>query len=168
MIKLLVDSPGLRIYHGKAEEWAGQEPIDFVFTNPYGPMPRCLRRTPMIIHQWVKNKVAAETWCGNELPFLVSLWNKDQEAFWGANLPFRYPLDLRTYTPVSPGWYPEGLVQDIFEAYLRPGMTVWDGFMGRGTIAKIAQEQSVNYVGVEELSKHIAIAARYLDLEVDV
>jgi hypothetical protein len=165
MNRLVVQTTSLRIYEGTAEDWNGDEQIDFVFTNPYGYLPKSLWKHPMIIHQWVHRQAEAECWCGNRLENLVSLWNRDQEAFWCANIDDVFPLNLREYAPVSPGWYPEPLVRQVFDAYLHPGMTVWDGFMGRGTIAKIAREYGVSYVGVEMLPQHIAIASAYLNLD---
>jgi hypothetical protein len=162
--RLVINTPDFRIYQGTAEHWHGDESVDFVFTNPYGPLPESLHRHPMIIHQWLHRKAEAEQWCGNSLNTLVSLWNHDKEAFWSANVPKEIPLNLSDYVPVSPGWYPEDLVRQVFDAYIVPGSTVWDGFMGRGTIAKIAREFGVRYIGVEMLPQHIAIACRYLNL----
>lgn len=161
-MKLVYDTPDCRIYEGLAEDWHGDEQIDVVFTNPYGALPRSLHRHPMIIHQWLHRKAQAEAWCGNALPFLVSVWNRGQEAFWTANTKHPMTVDLEEFVPVSPGWYPEELVRRIFDAYIVPGTTVWDGFMGRGTIAKVAHENGVRYIGVEQLPNHIELALRYL------
>ena len=162
--KLVLDTPDIRIYHGLAEDWRGPEQIDFVFTNPYGPLPVSLFRKPMIIHQWVHRKNEAEHWCGNRLDTLIGLWNDGREAFWAANLPDAHPLALAKFKPEPGGWYPEELVWRIFDAHIERGQTVWDGFMGRGTIAKIARYLKSPYVGVEQLAKHIDIAKDYLGL----
>lgn len=165
-MKLVVDTRDIQIYEGLAEQWRGDVGmVDFVFTNPYGYMPTTLRDHPMIIHQWIHRKGEAEKWCGNRLEFMVSSWNDDREAFWSANIKQPFSINLRAYRPEPGGWYPEGLVQSILEQYVRPGETVWDGFMGRGTIAKICRTLGVNYIGVEELPAHIAHAKAYLELD---
>lgn len=164
-MKLVSDTLDCRIYHGLAEQWRGPEQIDFVFTNPYGYIPISLIRTPMIIHQWIHRKGEAEKWCGNKLDFMVSSWNDDREAFWSANVLNPSKLNLRNYRPEPGGWYPEDLARAVLKWYVRPGQTVWDGFMGRGTIAKICRELGIKYVGVEELAAHIEIAKTYLGID---
>ncbi len=162
--RLVVDMPGCKIYHGLAEDWPGAEPVDLVFTNPYGPLPTSLWHHPMIIHQWRHRKQEAEAWCGNVLDDVIGQWNKGREVFWCANIAVPVRLDLSAFVPEKAGWYPEDLVRKIFDAYILPGQTVWDGFCGRGTIARVASEHGVNFVGVEQLSEHIAIARTYLEL----
>ncbi len=56
------------------------------------------------------------------------------------------------------------MADKIVAQYVQPGQTVWDGFMGRGTIAKICRERGIKYVGIEQLPKHIEIAKHYLGL----
>ena len=52
----------------------------------------------------------------------------------------------------------------LIEMYTSPGQTVWDGFMGRGTIGKMCIETGRKYVGVEELPQHVGLALDYLEL----
>lgn len=163
-MKLVVDTLDLRVYEGNAEDWAMAEHIDLVFTNPYGYLPKALWRHPMIIHQWRHRRDQAEEWCGNVLDFQVSAWNNDREVFWAANIEMPTTLELRNYHPEPGGWYPEELVRDVLGRYASRGQTIWDGFMGRGTIAKICREQGLYYVGVEQLPAHIALAKTYLGL----
>lgn len=163
-IRRVYDAAGIRIYEGAAADWPGEEKIDYVFTNPYGPLPKSLRKHPMIIHQWAYRQDDAERWCGNAFEMTVSPWNRDREYFWAANWPGIFPLNLRRYHPEPGGWYPESLVREIFDAFIPRGATVWDGFMGRGTIAKIARESGVTYVGCEILPEHVQLAYTYLEL----
>lgn len=163
-MKLVVDNPDLRIYEGNAEDWPNNEPIDLVFTNPYGYLPASLQEHPMVIHQWFHRKHEAEEWCGNILEYEISRWNSDREVFWAANIRQTVPINLSRYKPEPGGWYPEELVESILEWYASPGQTVWDGFMGRGTIAKVCRAMNIRYVGVEQLPQHIALAKSYLDL----
>jgi hypothetical protein len=145
---------------GKAEEWRGHECVDLVLTNPYGALPTSLRSTPMLIHQWVHRKSEAEAWCGNKLT-LVGAWNDEREAFWCANMP-AIPVDLSDLRPEPGGWYPPDLVRRLLAVYGQPGMTVWDGFMGRGTVGRVAREMGMAYIGVEELPEHMRLAVEYL------
>jgi DNA methylase len=164
MIKRIVRTDQLTIYHGLAKDWEGEEPIDLVFTNPYGKLPPSLHQHPMIIHQWIHRRHQAEEWCGNKLTHCIGAWNKNKEAFWSANMDQTIFVNIREFVPETPGWYPEAMVRRLLRTFGRPGQTVWDGFMGRGTVGKIALELDMKYVGVEELSAHILIAREYLNV----
>lgn len=173
----------IRIYHGRAEHWAGAEKVDLVFTNPYGDLPESLRETPMIIHQWVHRRDELARWVGVDESRLRLLgkWNGGREAFWAVNLePF--PLDIEKYRPEPGGWYPPDMVAVILSAFWMHkfvtteeleerradgrSFTIWDGFMGRGTLARevIQRWGLFDYVGMEELSKHVDLALDYLKL----
>jgi hypothetical protein len=170
-MKMIIDRPDLTIYHGNADEYVGTP--DFIVTNPYGPIPWSLKSTPAIIHQWVHRKQEAEEWTHMRLTHLIGTWNRDQEAFWVNETMrvamvtngFPMTLDLSGYRPTAEGWYPEDMARQILQTYLEPGMTVWDGFMGRGTVGKITLEMGCRYIGVEQLEKHIAIAKIYLGID---
>lgn len=178
--QLVIESPHLKIYHGRAEDWQGDEQVDLVFTNPYGPLPRQLAGVPMILHQWVHRSDELAKWVGVDEGDLQLLgkWNRDREAFWCLNMaPF--PVKIAQFSPEPGGWYPPWMVDEILgqywarrqgwtdEAYKarngRP-FTIWDGFMGRGTLARIlrARDFRTVFVGVEELGAHIDLAAEYL------
>lgn len=177
----MIESPSIRIYHGRAEEWQGNEQIDLVMTNPYGPMPRRLLGVPMILHQWVHRSAELAKWVGVDEGDLQLLgkWNRDREAFWTVNLsPF--PVKIERFRPEPGGWYDPWMVDEIFgqfwghrwfdpekEAERRKAdhkFTVWDGFMGRGTLARVMRSRSheLRFVGVEELGRHIDLAVEYL------
>jgi hypothetical protein len=159
----IVQTSDITIYQGKAEMWRGPEHIDLVLTNPYGYLPLSLSSHPMVIHQWVHRKAEAEEWASHLLDHCVGTWNDGREAFWSANLP-EITVDISEYKPEPGGWYPEAMVRKLLMAFAVTGQTIWDGFMGRGTVAKICREQNLKYVGVEELPKHIALALDYLEL----
>lgn len=162
---------GITIYHGEADDWAGDETIDLVLTNPYGPMPHGrptgLCQTPMILHQWEYRKHETERWAG--IPQgsleLIGRWNDNRECFWGVNLPDVIPVDVAAFKPEPGGWYPLELPKRLLQTYATPGMTIWDGFMGRGTIAKACRELGLNYIGVEQLRAHVDLALDYLELK---
>lgn len=161
---LVVQTKDITIYQGDAQDWPGHEHIDIVITNPYGPLPISLRHHPMVIHQWVHRKRAAEEWSRNRLTHLVSKWNHKKEAFWSANIDQKIIMHLDDYVPEQPGWYPEEMALQIVKVFGRPGQTIWDGFMGRGTVGKVATQLGMKYVAVEQLSKHISIAREYLNV----
>jgi len=164
---LVVTTSELTIYEGVAVDWKPLvgERVDVVLTNPYGNLPLSLAKTPMVIHQWVYRKAQAELWARRPLPFTVSLWNHGREAFWASDdWPAPVAVDLSGFAPEPEGWYPESMVRLLLPAYVTPGQTVWDGFMGRGTTAKVCREMGVKYIGVEQLPKHVALAREYLGI----
>lgn len=155
-----------KIYHGNAADWSPVEHVDLVFTNPYGPMPTELTDTPAIIHQWDHRKADAERWSGMSLGVRIGRWNRDKESFWvndamrGVSM-----INVSQFVPEEEGWYPIEMVRRILSAYALPGQVVWDGFMGRGTIAKVCREMGLKYIGIEQLEKHIDIATKYLEID---
>lgn len=164
MTTLVHQAPGLRIYRGEAVDLPDDVTamsVDLVLTNPYGPLPPALHSKPMLIHQWRHRKAEAERWCGNALAE-ISGWNDDREVFWCANLGAVIPVDLHDLRPEPPGWYPLDLPLRLLRAYGSPGITVWDGFMGRGTVARACRELGMQYIGVERLQQHLDIAFDYL------
>jgi hypothetical protein len=160
-VKRIVQTADITIYQGEAAHWSGLETVDLVLTNPYGFLPLGLASYPMVIHQWVHRRQEAEIWCYNELRHCVGMWNDSREAFWSAHLP-EITVDVCGFRPEPGGWYPEDMVRRLLMAYATEGQTIWDGFMGRGTVAKIARELGLKYIGVERLSAHIEIAREYL------
>lgn len=165
-MKLYHRSDFFTIYHGDADQWPGHESIDLVLTNPYGPMPAALRHTPMLIHQWAHRKGEAARWVGIDVDELqlVGAWNDGRECFWAANMA-AVPVDVAEFRPAPGGWYPLELPLRLLSAYARKGQTVWDGFMGRGTIGVAAELLGLKYVGIEQLEAHLAIARDFLNLD---
>lgn len=165
--RLIFSSSSVRLYHGRAEDWAGPEPVDLVFTNPYGAMPASLGARPMLLHQWRHRLADLAKWCGREVSAFeeVGGWNGDRECFWTLNMPAK-AVDVSEFRPEPGGWYPPAMVERLLEVYdieSRP-MTIWDGFMGRATIGKVAIDRGMKYVGVEELTPHIELAQQHLGL----
>ena len=162
----LIHTSSMRIYHGQAAEWQGAAAeVDLILTNPYGPLPRVLYGRPMLIHQWRHRQAEATLWCGNTLTEVAS-WNGGREVFWCANMGKTPPaVDLSEFVPEPPGWYPLELPLRLLRAFGSPGITVWDGFMGRGTVGRAARMLGMHYIGVERLEKHLAIALDYLGVD---
>ncbi len=159
----------LEIWHGEAVDWdhdQSERTVDLVLTNPYGPLPAALATTPMLLHQWEYRKHETERFAG--IPQgsleLIGKWNDSRECFWGANLEVVVPVDLAEFKPEPGGWYPLPMVTRLLQTYAQPGMTIWDGFMGRGTVAKACRELDLHYIGVERLQTHVDLALDYLGL----
>lgn len=153
----------LTLYDGDAVGYCDNDRIDLVFTNPYSHLPPLVHAKPMLIHQWTHRQAEAELWCGQKLE-LVSLWNEGREAVWAANMK-AIPVDLSDLVPEPGGWYPPALPERLLGVYARKGDTIWDGFMGRGTTAKVARDLGMKFIGVEILPEHMAIARQYLGIE---
>lgn len=134
----------LKLVHGDASAYAG--PADFVFTHPYAPIPKQLHGLPMLINlalpqgQKAKRIADAERWTGSWLVPLSKWARGGWNTVFCANLPPR-AVDLTDLEAVEPGWFPEELPRRLFALYadlIPPGAVVWDGFMGRGTVGKVA------------------------------
>lgn len=122
-------------------------------------------------------KAKAEEWCGAEL-HEVSKWAKgltntiyvanmttDAVECWWEMGQGKSLVDL-VEDELSPGrgWFPEELVRRLLRAWaggILP-VTVFDGFMGRCTVGKIAREFGLNFIGVDRNPARVAIAREYL------
>jgi len=164
-MKIIYHDAMTTLWLGNADQWPCTDWVDFVLTNPYGPMPIGLAKTPAIIHQWRHRKAQAEQWSHMQLTREVSAWSKDREVFWANTYVTDFvPLNLTNYNPEPSGWYPEELVVRLLSQYVRPGQVVWDGFMGRSTVGKVCRAMGIKYIGVEQLERHMVLAMSYLDL----
>lgn len=160
-MKQIYADASLTLYQGEAADYPGPAP-DLILTNPYGPMG--LRATPALLHQWVHRQGELERWTGRQDLQLVGTWNDGREAFWASGMAAR-PVDLSDLRPEPGGWYPEALVNRLLAAYAPAiGSTVWDGFMGRGTVAQVARARGLRYIGIERLAAHLRLAQAYLGL----
>jgi hypothetical protein len=145
--------------------------VDFILTNPYGPIPKQLAGLPMLVHQWVHRLEELKVWTHQSQLELVSVWNLGREAVWVANAPV-LPVDLSDLSPTEEGWWPEELPRRLLAAYGSPVLNkagqrprVWDGFMGRGTGGKAALEAGLRYTGVDNRPEMMAVALAYLGVE---
>src|SRR5688572_5277360 len=69
---------------GDARDWNGK--ADLVLTNPYAPLPACLRGVPMLVSNFVERLTLCETYVGATLR-PVGIWGKGQRnAVWAANM----------------------------------------------------------------------------------
>jgi hypothetical protein len=161
----------IRIAAGNASLWRGE--ADAVFTHPYAPLPACLHGKPTILNLYEgrdKRQTLAEGWIGAPLQLLGTWGNGLRNSIYVAHLPVR-KVDIVNLIedPFEPGsgWFPLQLPLQILGVYadlIRPGMTVWDGFMGRGTVGRACQELGLSYVGLDIAPARVALAREFLGI----
>jgi hypothetical protein len=172
MIEWVVDQPGIRLGLGDSVEYDGD--ADLVFSHLYGPLPPQLVGKPAIINVYGNKREAAERWCGASLHEMGKWGRGLTNTIYSANLPERatpiWELVEEEFAP-GRGWFPLALPMTVFETLrlythdvLRPGITVFDGFMGRGTVGKACQELGFGFVGIDRDPDRVALAAEYLGI----
>jgi hypothetical protein len=163
----VVDQPGLRLGLGDSVNYTGD--ANLVFTHIYGPLPKQLIGKPAIINVFGNKKAKAEEWCGAEL-HEVSKWAKGlTNTIYTANWTME-PRDLTQMVEdeLSPGrgWFPVVLTDELLKAFFSRGefetRTVFDGFMGRGTVAMSCRALDCDFVGIDRDPERIVIAKEYL------
>ena len=170
LIEWVIDQPGLRLGLGDSFNYQGD--ADLVFTDIYGPLPPQLIGKPAIINCFGSKKARAEEWCGAELQD-VSKWARGlTNTIYVANFnsDWAWPSVANLIEDeIAPGrgWFPEALV-DVLLANL-PGslrfqsaLTVFDGFMGRGTVGRVARQKDMQFVGIDRDPARVTIAKGYL------
>lgn len=138
---------------------------DLVFTHPYGPLPPQLIGKPSIINLFGNRKSQGEAWIDAKLHD-ISTWGSGlRNTVYVANLDVA-KIDLTDLIEVEEtpnhGFMPLELPLRLLSHYALPGITVWDGFMGRGTIGKACIELGMNYIGIDNDPKRVATARAYL------
>lgn len=150
---------------GDARDWRGR--ADLVFTHLYAPLPSCLIDRPAIINLYGNKKNIAEEWIDGKL-YEIGRWGRGEaNHVYVSRTLNRDPLELRGYLEDEYAgvteWMPLPLCVKLLEHFARPGITVWDGFMGRGTIGKAAKLLDMNYIGIDIKPERVALARRYLE-----
>jgi hypothetical protein len=162
----VVDKPGLRLGLGDSVNYTGD--ADLVFTHIYGPLPKQLIGKPAIINVYGNKKAKAEEWCGAEL-HEVSKWARGlTNTVYVANTALDGPVTLTDleedeFAP-GRGWFPQALVQRLlaYHPFPKGPITVFDGFMGRGTVGRGARAKVMSFVGIDRDPARVAIAREYL------
>ncbi len=169
-----VDNRDVRLGCGDSAKYTGD--ADLVFSHLYGPLPPQLVGKPAIVNVFGNKREAAERWVSAELR-QVSKWgrgltntvyvaNMSTDALMGSSQ--LLPLDLTDliedeFEP-GRGWFPDELALRLlrpFRGGFRP-FVVFDGFMGRGTVGKVALHYRLNFVGIDIEPARVAIAREYL------
>lgn len=154
----------LELIHGNATDFVGS--ADVVFCNPYAMLPKCLHGKPSIISLYEgkgPRREIAEEWIGGSRLRMVSYWGRGlKNTIYVANLD-TVKVDLTDLVEDPPGWFPLDLVRRMLDAYAwPPGTTVWDGFMGRGTVGRVCAERGFNFIGMDFNNKRVEMARGYL------
>jgi hypothetical protein len=137
---------------------------DLVFTDIYAPLPRQLVGIPAIINV-VGKKPDAEEWVGSRLD-RVSEWGRRVNNTICVSNQCVIEVDLTDMIEdeITPGvgFMPLELPLRVLRLYGSPGITVWDGFMGRGTIGKAALSLGMNYIGIDNDPDRVKMAREYI------
>lgn len=173
MIEWVVDQPGLRLGLGDSVHYDGD--ADLVFSHLYGPLPKQLIGKPAIVNVFGDRREQAERWCGAEL-HEVSKWGRGlTNTLYVANActvclshaanDGRLDLTDLVEEEFAPGrgWFPVELCRRVMQD--PRGIidrTVFDGFMGRGTVGKVAREFGMHFVGIDINPERVKIAQEYL------
>jgi len=152
------------LHCGNASEWTGTG-VDLVLTNPYAALPPCLRSTPAIVSNFAERKSRCEGYIGRELDEIATWGRGHRNRVWVAGLD-PVPVDLSDLiedeeTPRR-GWFPLELPLRLLRAYARPGMTICDPFMGRGTVGKACLLLGMKFIGIDRDPDRVELARRYI------
>lgn len=138
---------------------------DLVFTDIYGPLPPQLIGKPTIINLFDSRRNKGAGWIDATL-HEISRWGRGlRNTICVANLdPARIDLTDLIEDEERPnvGFMPLQLPLRLLSHYAAPGITVWDGFMGRGTIGKACRDLGMNYIGIDNDPKRVTAARAYL------
>jgi hypothetical protein len=144
---------------------------DLIFTHPYAPIPAKFSTTPMIINLYEgkgSRKRTAEGWIGAPLHRLSTWGAGGANTVYVANVP-AIDVDLKSYreshweSVPGRGWFPLSMCTMLLGLYGWRGMTVYDGFMGRGTVGRAAKSLGMNFIGVDISPERVELARRYIE-----
>jgi hypothetical protein len=125
----------------------------------------------MLLSGFADRLEAMQTFAGAKLTE-IGRWHRGTQAVWVANLdPVALDLEFLSAEEVKTGsgFWPLDLPVRLLETFaprcgVTPGMTVWDGFAGRGTTGKACQLLGYRFVGVDISAERVTLAKRYLGL----
>lgn len=159
-MELLYQWPQYTFYSGDSSEFKGD--ADLVLTNPYAPLPKQLQDKPMLICDFTDRHKLAEERCGTKL-YELSPWYGGRNTIWVGNAPVKN-INLRDLNPeLKDGWFPLDLPLRLLTQYARPGMTIWDGFMGRGTTGLACRLLGLKFIGIDKDASRVHDAQRYIN-----
>jgi DNA modification methylase len=156
---------------GDASKWFGT--AHAVFTHPYAPLPACVHGLPVIINLYTAvkedRKSIAEGWCNTELYEIGKWGHGHNNTVYVGNIPPRtIVIEDLIEDPYKPniGWFPIQLPMRILTAYsdiIKPPMTVWDGFAGRGTVGVACSRLGLSYIGVDNDPERVAMSRNFIN-----
>ena len=145
---------------GDSTKWNGH--ADLILTNPYGPLPECLVGVPAIVTNFTDRKEQVESWVKAPLTS-IGTWSSRDCTVWVANVD---PVPVNTTDCIEEeykknhGWFPLELPLRLLKQYGRG--TVWDGFMGRGTVGRACQILELDFIGIDIDPTCVALARKYI------
>jgi len=161
-MKVFFENDWCQLFHGDSSQFVGE--CDVVLTNPYAPLPKFLQEKPMFIIDFNFRHSKAEERCGTKL-FHLSSWFEGKNVIWYGNIDDvgqLHDVDFSHMMPEPEGWFPYELPKTILQNFCQPGMTVWDGFMGRGTVGRACKDLGLNFIGVDKQMDRVEKAYDYI------
>lgn len=153
----------MRLGWGSGSAYTGD--ADFILTDLYGPLPQSLIGKPGIVNATPARFKRLSLWTGGE-PVPIGEWGRAvRNTVFAINVrPHDVAIDDLVEDAFAPGkgWFPLALPMRLLSNYTAPGMTVFDGFMGRGTVGAACQALRLNYVGIDISEERVAMAREYL------
>lgn len=153
----------MRLGWGSGSAYTGD--ADFILTDLYGPLPQSLRGKPGIVNVMGARVSRLGLWTGAD-PIPIGNWGRRvSNEMYAINVE---PRDVAIGDMVEDefkpgrGWFPLALPLRLLADYTTPGMTVWDGFMGRGTVGAACQALRLNFVGIDINEERVEMAREYL------
>lgn len=137
-----------------------------MFSHVYGPLPKQLIGKPAIINLYGNKKAKAQEWVGADL-HEVGKWGRGlMNTVYSANTR-TVTLDLSDLVEdeVAPGrgWFPYKLPELLLKTFGQ-GPTVFDGYMGRGTVGRAAIDLGFRFVGIDHNPERVQLAREYLNI----
>jgi hypothetical protein len=136
-----------------------------VLTNPYAPLPKGLLGKPCLISNFHSRKSRCEEWAKCELRPISRWGSKLQNTVWVGNDSV-IEMDLTDLVEVEDtpghGWFPLELPKALLAAYAKPGITVIDPFMGRGTVGRACKMLGLSFIGIDHNPDRVALAREYI------
>lgn len=120
---------------------------------------------PTVVNLFGNKQARAEEWIRSPLLDLGTWGKTCMNRLYAANFDAA-PIEIGDLVEdeFEPGlgWFPLELPLRVLKAYAEDGMTVWDGFCGRGTVGKACQMLGMTYIGIDRDPARIVLAREYL------
>jgi len=148
---------------GKGGDFKAWESIDLMLTNIY-EIPIILKAIhrytiKTIIHNHRNEVFKNSVELGEVFPRDTNFKNQKLTGLYVK----KKELDLSDLDMEGPFW-PLEFPLRILKAYAKPGWTILDPFMGRGTCGKAALQLGMNFIGIDQRPERVRIAKEFLNV----
>lgn len=155
----------LDLRHGEAADFKDWVAVDLVLTNAYDlafVASAMAHNKPMVIH--VMPQSLGFYYFHRQLLFAGSLFEGQgppgQALFlYQLELP---PFSLEEFRATEEGWWPLDMAVKLLAHYGRPGITVIDPFMGRGTVGRACCSLDMHFIGIDRDAARVELARQYI------